>query len=119
MSAMDTTKIVFWEPHLGARLKIIGKGKNMTLAYSRMQPNSEIPEHKHPNEQLGYCLEGEARYRIGEKIYEVRKGFSIHIPANMIHSAKVISKQDFVVIEAFSPPRLDLVNGKFAPEEFK
>ncbi|WP_455369761.1 cupin domain-containing protein [[Eubacterium] cellulosolvens] len=117
MAVIDIEQIDFWEPHPGGQLKIIGNGKNMTLAYSRIQPEAEIPEHKHPHEQLGYCLEGEARYTIGEKTYEVKKGYSIFIPANIIHSAKIIGKQEFVSIEAFSPPRLDLVKGKFAPEK--
>ncbi|TRO57549.1 cupin domain-containing protein [Candidatus Bathyarchaeota archaeon] len=117
MAVTDTEQIAFWEPHPGGQLKIIGNGKNMTLAYSRIQPGSEIPEHKHPHEQLGYCLEGEARYRIDKKTFDMKKGYSIIIPANMIHSAKIIGKQEFVSIEAFSPPRPDLVRGKFAPEK--
>ena len=117
MSVMDTEQIAFWEPHPGGQLKIIGNSKNMTLAYSRIQPGSEIPEHKYPHEQLGYCLEGEARYRIGEKTYNVKKGYSIIIPANIIHSAKIIGNQEFVSIEVFSPPRSDLIRGKFAPEK--
>jgi len=117
MATINTEQIDFWEPHPGGQLKIIGNGKNMTLAYSRIQPDAEIPEHRHPHEQLGYCLEGESRYKIGEKTYEIKKGYSIFIPANVIHSAKITGKQEFVSIEAFSPPRLDLVSRKFAPEK--
>ena len=117
MAVVNTEQINFWEPHPGGRLKIIGNGKNMTLAYSRIQSKAKIPEHKHPHEQFGYCLEGEARYTIGNKTYYVKKGYSIHIPANILHSAKIIGKQEFISIEAFSPPRLDLVKGKFAPEK--
>lgn len=117
MAVTNTEQIAFWEPHSGGQLKMIGNGKNMTLAYSRIKPGAEIPEHKHPHEQLGYCLEGEASYRIGEKTFDVKKGYSIIIPANIIHSAKIIGKQEFVSIEAFSPPRPDLVRGKFAPEK--
>lgn len=117
MAVTNTEQIAFWEPHPGAQLKIIGNGKNMTLVYSRIQPDSEIPEHQHPHEQLAYCLEGEARYRIGEKTFNVKKGYSIIIPPNTIHSAKIIGKQEFVIVEAFSPPRPDLVSGKFAPEK--
>ncbi len=117
MSVTNTEQINFWQPHPGGQLKIVGNGKNMTLAYSRIQPNAKIPEHKHPHEQLGYCLEGEARYIIGDKTYNVKKGYSIVIPANTIHSAEIIGDHEFVSIEAFSPPRLDLVKGKFAPEK--
>jgi quercetin dioxygenase-like cupin family protein len=118
MPVINTEQIDFWEPHPGGQLKIIGNGKNMTLAYSRIQPDAEIPEHKHPHEQLGFCLEGTARYTIGNEKYEVKKGYSIFIPANVIHSAKIIGEHEFVCIEAFSPPRLDLIKGKFAPEKF-
>jgi len=34
-----------------------------------------------------------------------------------VHSGKIEGDQEYVSIEAFSPPRQDLLRGKFAPEK--
>lgn len=37
MSVIDTTKIDFWEPHPGSRMRVIGNGEHVTLVYARLQ----------------------------------------------------------------------------------
>jgi quercetin dioxygenase-like cupin family protein len=47
----------------------------------------------------------------------VKKGHSFLIPPNVVHSAKVGGKKEYVVVEVFSPTRPDLLKGEFAPEK--
>ena len=119
MTVVDTTKIDFWEPHPGSRMRVVGNGKNATLVYARLKPGSEVPEHKHPNEQIGYCLDGECTIRIGEKTYLIKKGYSWAIPQNRMHSMKISNDGEFVSVELFSPPRPDLLRKEFAPDKIQ
>jgi len=117
MSVIDTTKIDFWEPHPGSRMRVIGNGEHVTLVYARLKPGSDVPEHKHPSEQMGVCLQGEAIFIIDEKEFTVKEGFSWIIPENTTHSMKISEKEEFVSVELFSPPRPDLLRREFAPDK--
>ncbi len=117
MAAVDTGKIAFWQAHPGSQLKVLGSGENMTMVYARIEAGSLIPEHKHPHEQMAYCLQGEAVFRISGKAFHIKKGYSFIIPSNAVHSGKIEGDQEYVSIEVFSPPRQDLLRGKFAPEK--
>jgi len=115
----DTTKIDFWEIHPNIKTRVIGNGSNMTMIYVIAQPGAAMPEHKHPHEQIGYCLKGEGTFRIGDKSYTIRKDHSFTIPPNIPHSLKITSKEEYVSIEVFSPSRPDLLRREFKPEETK
>jgi quercetin dioxygenase-like cupin family protein len=117
MSVRDTAEITPWETHPGCLVRVVGSGERMTMLYGKSKPGTEIPEHKHPHEQLGFCFEGQATYKIGNKTFLVKKGHSFLIPPNVVHSAKVGGKKEYVVVEVFSPTRPDLLKGEFAPEK--
>lgn len=117
MSAVDTAQLAFWEGHLGAHMKVVRSGEKMTMIYSRIEPGSEIPEHKHPQEQIAYCLQGEATFKIGDKTFLIKKGYSFLIPANIVHSGKITGDEEYICLESFSPPRTDLLRGEFKPEK--
>ncbi|MEM2942839.1 MAG: cupin domain-containing protein [Candidatus Bathyarchaeia archaeon] len=117
MSATDTEKTTYWEAHPGARLKILASGERMTVVHSIIRPGSKIPPHSHPHEQIAFCLQGEAVFRIGKETFQIKKGYSFIIPPNAMHSGMALGNQEYVSIEAFSPPRQDLVRGEFKPED--
>jgi quercetin dioxygenase-like cupin family protein len=89
------------------------------MLYSITHPGSEIPEHKHPHEQIIYCLQGEGTYRVEGREVLVKKDYTLLIPPNVPHSLKKTGKEDYIAIEVFSPVRPDLIKGKFTPEKFK
>ena len=91
----------------------------MTLTCSIHESGSLIPKHKHIHEQLEYCLQREAMHEIGDKKINLRKGHGFVIPPNTIHSAKIISKEELLLVETFSPPRPDLIKDEFAPDKYK
>ena len=57
-------------------MRVIGNGEHVTLVYARLQPGSDVPKHKHPSEQMGVCLQGEAIFIIDKKEFIVKEGFS-------------------------------------------
>ncbi len=66
-----------------------------------------LPEHSHPNVQIGYLIEGKLEFVIDGKTYIAEPGDSWCIPKNIPHSAKIL--EDSKVIEVFSPIREDLL----------
>lgn len=50
-----------------------------------VEPEGYIPAHKHPWEHEIFVLEGNGRIRIGEKVYDVKEGYTVFIPPNIEH----------------------------------
>jgi quercetin dioxygenase-like cupin family protein len=81
-------------------------GNEMTLTLLELEPSFEVPEHSHPNEQIGILIEGFVTFRIGDETEDVRPGGTWRILANVPHSVKT-GPDGAVIVEAFSPPRRD------------
>lgn len=82
-------------------------GENMTMVFYTMEAGAVIPEHSHPNEQMGTVLEGTIDLRIGEERTIVNVGDAYHVPPNMVHSGE--SQTPAEVLEVFHPPREDML----------
>jgi quercetin dioxygenase-like cupin family protein len=119
MPATDTEKTTYWEVHLGSRLKILAGGERMTVVHSTIRPRSEIPPHSHPHEQIAFCLQGKAVFRIGKETFQIKKGYSFIISSNVMYSGMILGNQEYVNMEALSPPRQSLLRGEFKPEDSK
>ena len=39
-------------------MDLLGDGERMTLVRIYAQPEAVFPDHSHPNEQIGICIEG-------------------------------------------------------------
>lgn len=81
-------------------------GERVTLGVIELDPGSVVPEHRHENEQLGVCIEGSMRFRIGSEAREVTAGSTWSIPANVPHEVEV-GPDGCVVVEVFVPRRDD------------
>jgi quercetin dioxygenase-like cupin family protein len=82
------------------------QGDRITLAVVELAPNSEVPEHVHPNEQLGICLQGSGTFSLDGEVREIRPGTTWRILANRPHSL-VTGPEGAVVIDVFTPVRED------------
>ena len=80
-------------------------GATMTFGYVELKSGSVIPEHKHPQEQITYILEGQLDMVIDGKACSLKPGMYHVIPSNILHSALVVA--DSRVIDTFSPVRED------------
>lgn len=95
----------FKEPIKGIKIRSVYLDKAM-MTYMEFMPGSEIPEHKHPHEQITLILEGKMEMVVGEAKKLVTKGDVIAVPPNIMHSAKVLD--DFTItVDAWSPVRED------------
>jgi quercetin dioxygenase-like cupin family protein len=71
-----------------------------------LAPNAIVPEHVHPNEQLGICLRGSGTFTIGGVAGEIRPGTTWRILGNVPHDL-VVGPEGAEVLDVFTPVRED------------
>ncbi|HVC87341.1 MAG TPA: cupin domain-containing protein [Gaiellaceae bacterium] len=81
-------------------------GAEATLAQIELEPNVDVPEHAHVNEQIGILTGGSMTFRIGGEDRDLRPGATWIIPANVPHSVRS-GPAGATLIELFAPPRVD------------
>jgi quercetin dioxygenase-like cupin family protein len=81
-------------------------GQHLTLAVVEIEAGSELPEHRHDNEQLGMVLEGSVVVRVGAETKTMEAGGIWRIPPNAPHSVTA-GDDGAVVVDVFSPARDD------------
>ena len=82
------------------------QGAQITMAIVELSPNSVVPEHHHPNEQLGIVLQGSMTFTIGGERRALVVGDTYNIPGHIPHDV-VAGPDGAVVIDVFSPVRAD------------
>ena len=82
------------------------EGERCTLAVIELDPGTVVPEHAHDNEQVGFCLSGSMRFRIGDEEQVVVPGSTWSIPPNVAHEVHV-GDEGCVAAEVFVPGRGD------------
>lgn len=81
-------------------------GAEATLAAINLEPGTVVPEHRHPNEQMGMLIGGTLTFRIGSETQELVRGSTWVIPANIPHQVTA-GPDGAALIELFAPPRAD------------
>jgi len=74
-------------------------GENIMMVLTTIQPGCDVPEHKHPHEQVGMVRSGKARMKIGGKEHVVEKGDVCVFPSNILHSARCLGDAPFVMLD--------------------
>ena len=82
--------------------------EKLSIFFSMMEPNSQVPIHQHEAEQIMVIAEGSCDAIADGKLYQLEKGDVLIVPSNAEHGVYV-SEKGCQTIEAFSPPRHDLV----------
>jgi quercetin dioxygenase-like cupin family protein len=100
--ADELERVRIWDG-LTARLAV---GKEASLVAIEIEPNSVVPEHRHPNEQTGFLVRGSMTFTIGGETQELRPGAMWVIPADVPHDVAAGPEGAFLV-ELFAPPRDD------------
>jgi quercetin dioxygenase-like cupin family protein len=81
-------------------------GAEASLVAIEIEPDTDVPEHHHPNEQTGILVSGSVRFTIGGETRELRPGATWVIPGNVPHSVRS-GPNGAALIELFAPPRDD------------
>ncbi len=81
-------------------------GERLTLAAVEVEPDAELPEHRHDNEQFGMVIRGSVIFRVGDQERSLGPGGIWRIPSTTPHTVTA-GEAGAVVIDIFSPPRED------------
>ena len=81
-------------------------GAEAALVAIEIEPDTDVPEHRHPNEQTGILTQGSLTFTIGGEVRELRPGATWVIPGNVPHSVRS-GPEGAALIELFAPPRED------------
>jgi quercetin dioxygenase-like cupin family protein len=90
----------------GIRVRAVD-GERITLAVFELEPGLRMPEHRHPNEQVGVVLRGEMHFTIGGETRLRRSGDMWVIPPEVPHTVESTGAAGCTIVETFSPPRAD------------
>ncbi len=82
------------------------RGDRMTFAVVDLEPNVDVREHRHPNEQLGLVLKGSITMTVAGRSRDLKPGETYVIHGDVPHSARS-GPEGATVIDAFTPPRED------------
>jgi quercetin dioxygenase-like cupin family protein len=82
------------------------EGERITLALVELDADAIVPEHRHPNEQLGMVIRGEVTFRLGSEVRTLGPGGSWRILANEPHEVTT-GPAGAAVVDVFSPVRED------------
>ena len=72
-----------------------------------IKSGGKAPMHGHPHEQTGYLLQGTLKVFLGddEKIISAGEGYLV--PPNVFHGVEVISEEEALIFDTFTPQRED------------
>lgn len=103
----DVAEIPPFSPLAGIEMQLM-LGEAMMANWVRIAPNTEMPAHQHPHEQLGVMLEGTLELTMGDQTRLLRPGMAYTVPGGVVHSARS-GADGCLVLDVFSPPREDYV----------
>ncbi|HEY5294502.1 MAG TPA: cupin domain-containing protein [Gaiellaceae bacterium] len=98
----DIAPLQIWPGLIGRALH----GVEATLVAIELDPDIDVPEHSHVNEQIGILTGGSITFRIGDEKQELAPGATWIIPAHVPHSVRS-GPEGATLIELFAPRRDD------------
>jgi quercetin dioxygenase-like cupin family protein len=82
------------------------QGERITFAIVELEPNAVVPEHRHPNEQLGMVITGQMHFTVDGETRDLGPGGTWRILGDRPHDV-VAGPEGAVVIDVFTPVRSD------------
>ncbi len=82
------------------------EGERITLAVVELAPGAIVPEHRHPQEQLGLCIRGSVRFTLDGEVRDLGPGGTWRILSDRPHEV-VAGPGGAIVIDVFTPTRDD------------
>ena len=81
-------------------------GDRLSIGFVDIDPNIQVPEHRHENEQVGFVLRGSITMVIAGESRELGVGGTYTITSQVPHSAKA-GAGGASVVDVFAPIRAD------------
>jgi quercetin dioxygenase-like cupin family protein len=89
----------------GITRRTVANGKTMYQMIATLVAGSQMPEHRHAQEQIVHILEGQMRLIVDGVPRELSAGDSFYLASNVPHGVETVLETR--VLDTFSPPRDD------------
>ncbi len=66
-------------------------------------PPGRAPNHFHTYDEVGYILDGEGAFHVGDESAPLRPGSCFHLPARLVHSLENFGPGEMLVLGVFRP----------------
>jgi quercetin dioxygenase-like cupin family protein len=87
--------------------KIRARGGTLMMVEVFFKTGARGAEHRHPHEQVTYCLSGEFLFTIEGETATLRPGDSLFVPASALHGTVCVA--DGRLLDVFTPQREDFL----------
>lgn len=91
----------------GRKGEILMSGEKCMMMVNTIEPGLPTPPHSHPQEQIGYLIEGTGTLYIDGETREIEAQSTFLVPPHASHNFDATGDIPAVLIEAFAPPRED------------
>ena len=81
-------------------------GPNVMLSVVTFEPNSVVPDHSHPHEQMGMMISGRLEFTVGGVTRVLGPGEIWRIPGGVIHRVRAFD-EPALALDVFHPIRED------------
>jgi quercetin dioxygenase-like cupin family protein len=92
-------------------------GTNLQVIKSEIEPGSEFAIHSHPHEQIIFVMNGQFEFTVGGSTRTVEAGGALCIAPGVDHGGRAVGLHRLVLVEAFTPPRVDYVDTSAPPDQ--
>jgi len=79
--------------------------EKLTLGEIDLAPDTVLPMHSHPHEQVTYVVSGRFEFTIGDQTTVLESGMVARIPGGVMHGGRTLTACR--AIDVFSPVRED------------
>lgn len=94
------------EPERVSRI-IRARGGDLMMVEVLFEAGGIGAEHRHPHQQVSYCLAGEFRFTVDCETATLRAGDSVFIPASALHGTVCVAAGR--LLDIFTPQREDFL----------
>lgn len=91
----------------GVKRKLFNPGRELMMMEVHFEQGAVGSLHRHPHEQMSYCLKGTIEFYVEGNTSVIREGETIVIPGGAEHGVKALEPS--VLLDTFTPLRLDLL----------
>jgi quercetin dioxygenase-like cupin family protein len=84
------------------------RGDNSLITVNWIRPHHpDQPQHSHPFDQISFVLAGAMEFHVGDERFLVKVGEALQIPAEALHTARVVGDETALNVDVFAPLRED------------
>jgi quercetin dioxygenase-like cupin family protein len=87
--------------------KLRARGGGLMMVEVFFETGGVGAEHRHPHQQVTYCLAGEFRFSIDGQASTLKAGDSVYIPASAMHGVLCLAAGS--LLDVFTPQREDFL----------